>query len=241
MFERIRRAVRAFRQVDPWPDAPAWQREIVARVAPFTMASAEQTLATVAATEYLHRSGIGGDFVECGVWRGGQVMAAMLALQHLGARRVFHLFDTFAGMTAPGAGDVDLTGAAASTIHGKLAARPVGERWCEAGEEEVRANIASTGYPLDQVRFAKGDVLQTVPVAAPASIAFLRLDTDWYESTLHELEHLFPRVSRGGVITIDDYGHWRGARQATDEYISRHGLSAFLHRVDYTGRQWVKQ
>lgn len=240
MLDRLRRAVRAFRQRDPWPDVAPWHRDIVARVAPYTMASAEQTLATIAATEYLERSRIEGGFVECGVWRGGQVMAAMLTLQHLGGLRDFHLFDTFEGMTAPGLADVDMEGTPAAAIHGRLAKRPVGERWCEAAEEEVRANIAALGYPLDRVHFAKGDVLRTIPASAPASIAFLRLDTDWYESTLHELEHLYPRLHRGGVVTVDDYGHWQGARQATDEYISRHGLAALLHRVDYTGRQWVK-
>ena len=71
-------------------------------------------------------------------------------------------------------------------------------------------------------------------------IALLRLDTDWYESTLHELEHLYPRLGRGGVIIIDDYGHWQGARKAVDEYVSRNRLRLLLTAVDYTGRVAVK-
>ena len=79
-----------------------------------------------------------------------------------------------------------------------------------------------------------------MPGQAPDEIAILRLDTDWYESTQHELRHLFPRLTRGGVIIIDDYGHWRGARQAVDEYLAQHQIPLLLHRIDYTGRIGVK-
>ena len=83
-------------------------------------------------------------------------------------------------------------------------------------------------------------VEDTIPNQAPKEIALLRLDTDWYESTLHELEHLYPRLVSGGVLIIDDYGHWRGAREAVDEYIDKHKLKLFLTRIDYTGRLCVK-
>ena len=75
---------------------------------------------------------------------------------------------------------------------------------------------------------------------APRKIALLRLDTDWYESTKHELVHLFPRLSTGGVLIVDDYGHWAGARRAVDEYVSEHGIVMLLTRIDYTGRIGVK-
>ncbi|HSR89761.1 MAG TPA: TylF/MycF/NovP-related O-methyltransferase, partial [Gemmatimonadales bacterium] len=78
------------------------------------------------------------------------------------------------------------------------------------------------------------------PDAAPSTISLLRLDTDWYESTRHELTHLFPRLSPGGVLIIDDYGHWQGARKATDEYFARHSVRMLLNRIDYTGRIGVK-
>lgn len=81
---------------------------------------------------------------------------------------------------------------------------------------------------------------RTIPAGAPGEIAILRLDTDWYESTRHELEHLYPRLSPGGILIIDDYGHWRGSRKATDEYIEKHAAALFLGRIDYTGRIAVK-
>ena len=105
----------------------------------------------------------------------------------------------------------------------------------------MQANIRSTGYPEQRVHFIKGPVEQTIPVHPPVpAIALLRLDTDWYESTKHELEHLFPLLVRGGIMILDDYGHWQGARQAVDEYLERLPHSYYLHRIDYTGRLLVK-
>ena len=98
----------------------------------------------------------------------------------------------------------------------------------------------STGYDQGLVHLVKGRVEETIPEHAPDSIAFLRLDTDWYESTKHELEHLFPRLSRHGVLIVDDYGHWKGARKAVDEYFAENKIKILLSRVDYTGRVAVK-
>jgi predicted O-methyltransferase YrrM len=105
---------------------------------------------------------------------------------------------------------------------------------------EVQANMARTGFPAERTRFVQGDVGQTIPGEAPERIALLRLDTDWYESTRHELEHLYPRLQPGGVLIVDDYGHWAGAREAVDEYFAQHGIAILLNRIDYTGRIAVK-
>ena len=79
-----------------------------------------------------------------------------------------------------------------------------------------------------------------MPGYLPSGIALLRLDTDWYESTKHELEHLYPLLVSGGVIIIDDYGHWKGAKKAVDEYIKDNNLPLLLNRIDYTGRIGIK-
>jgi hypothetical protein len=100
--------------------------------------------------------------------------------------------------------------------------------------------VLATGYPADKLHFVRGPVEQTLPHNAPAELALLRLDTDWYESTRHELEHLYPRVSDGGVLIIDDYGHWEGARRAVDEYFERQAKPLLLNRIDYTGRVAIK-
>ena len=107
-------------------------------------------------------------------------------------------------------------------------------------EESVRETVLSTGYPEEQVHIVRGPVEDTIPGKAPERLALLRLDTDWYESTYHELVHLYPRLSVGGVLIIDDYGHWEGARRAVDEYFAAAGSRPLLNRIDYTGRIAIK-
>jgi O-methyltransferase len=239
----IKRLIRKLRGPDPGAacaDATKWQLDIISRVQPFTMTSKERILATINATEYLVRHDISGALVECGVWRGGNMMAAAFTLLELGATRPLHLFDTFTGMTQPETVDKDVGGLAASLEYAKFKKNPRQTQWCEASIDEVRINMASTGYSADLVHFVEGAVESTLPTAAPERIALLRLDTDWYASTRHELEHLYPRVSSGGVVAIDDYGHWQGARQAVDEYLASNRIRCLLHRIDYTAREFVK-
>ena len=217
------------------------EKEILRACVPYTMTSGERLLGLIRAVQYLTRHAIPGSFVECGVWKGGSSMASVLALQAFeGTDRQVYLFDTFTGMTAPTDADVAFDGFRAEPAY--LESRtPNGEStWCQAGLDEVRRNMLSTGYPEAKLHLVPGLVESTLPAHAPESIALLRLDTDWYESTRHELEHLYPRLVSGGVLIIDDYGHWEGARKAVDEYIERYGLRLHLTRMDYTGRLAVK-
>jgi len=85
-----------------------------------------------------------------------------------------------------------------------------------------------------------GPVEQTIPAVLPKSIALLRLDTDWYSSTRHELNYLFPQLVKGGVLIIDDYGYWQAARRAVDEYFAVSNTKVLLNRIDYTGRIGVR-
>lgn len=224
------------------PDFDEQTARIFRGVAAYTMTSAERVEALVNAVRYIVANGVAGDIVECGVWRGGSSMAAALTLKELGdERRHLYLYDTFEGMSAPTEEDVTLDGVAAK---GKFVERQLGEEssdWCRALLEEVRQNVAGTGYPADRLHFIKGKVEATLPASMPAGpIALLRLDTDWYESTRHELVHLYPRLVRGGVLIVDDYGHWAGARKAVDEYFSAHPPALLLNRIDYTARIAVK-
>jgi hypothetical protein len=204
-------------------------------------------LALVDATRYCVTRRVPGAFVECGVWRGGSALAVILTLQDLGVTdREICLYDTFEGMTAPTNHDVsDLEGPA---LEAWRAAERDGQRaWHEVfgpetfNEEAVRSLLVGTGYPSERLRFVRGPVEETLPTNAPDEIALLRLDTDWYESTRHELLHLFPRLQAGGVLIIDDYGHWQGARRAVDEYFVSEHPPLLLNRIDYTGRIAVKQ
>jgi hypothetical protein len=215
--------------------------EIIERIADYTMTSVERQVALVRAVRYLVQHAIEGCLVECGVWRGGSSMAAALALVQEGAAdRELYLFDTFEGMPPPQDWDRTSDGTLAQTYLDQDPDR-AGMVWAVADAEDVRRNMASTGYPAELIHYRKGPVEETLPALAPRRpIALLRLDTDWYESTRHELEHLFPLVSAGGIVLIDDYGHWEGAKKAVDEYFAATGRPYFLHRIDYTGRLLVK-
>src|SRR5690606_14375456 len=95
----------------------------------------------------------------------------------------------------------------------------------------------STGYPGERMHLIEGRVEETIPGRAPASIALLRVDTDWYESHAHILAHLPSHMSPGAVIIFDDYGYWEGARRAIDEWIEAWpGPPLMLHRVDAWAR-----
>jgi hypothetical protein len=215
--------------------------ETIARVRSYTMTSPERLYALIQAVRYVAAASIPGDIVECGVWRGGSMMAAARTLLECGdVSRHLYLFDTFEGMSAPGARDVGVDGQAASELLRSQDRNDPGSAWCYASVEDVQSAMARSGYDAARVHFLKGKVEDTIPAQAPARIAILRLDTDWYESTRHELEHLYPRLSPGGVLIIDDYGHWAGCRQAVDEYFASRKLHALLNRVDYTGRIAVK-
>ena len=221
------------------PDIDAAARGVIEAVAPYTMTSPERILALRDAVQHVCRHAIEGDIVECGVWRGGSMMAAALTLAGLGEHRRLHLFDTFEGMPPPGAEDRDIGGAAAEDLLAEED-RETGSTWAFGPLADVQHNLFSTGYPRDLIQFVRGRVEETIPCHAPEQIAVLRLDTDWYESTRHELVHLFPRLAVGGVLIIDDYGHWKGARKAVDEYIAATGARLLLSRIDYTGRMAVK-
>jgi O-methyltransferase len=221
-------------------------RAIVERALPYTMTGVPRLQALVDSVRYCVERGIPGAFVECGVWRGGSVLAMLLTLAELGdTERDVYLYDTFEGMTEPTEQDVSPLEPPALETWTQAQAqerRPWGELFDPDlfNEDAVRATVLSAGYPEERIHFVPGKVEDTIPAVAPDPIALLRLDTDWYESTLHEMEHLYPRLVDSGVLLIDDYGHWEGARRAVDEYFAAHPPRPLLARIDYTGRIAVK-
>lgn len=210
---------------------------LVHQVMPYTMTTPERIFGLRRAVEYISSNHISGAIVECGVWRGGSMMAIAKTLQQLDNTQYdLYLFDTFAGMPQPGEAD-------GLFAQQKFEETKIGEDssdWCYASLSEVKSVMDGTGYNQAKFHFVQGKVEETIPANAPDQIALLRLDTDWYESTKHELIHLFPRLSIGGVIIIDDYGKWAGARQAVDEYLLANNISLLLNRLDDTARIGVK-
>jgi O-methyltransferase len=215
-------------------------KEIVRAVRPWTMTGADKVYALIQAVRYVTRHRIPGDVVECGVWRGGSMQAAARTLLALNdTSRDLHLFDTFEGMPAPSERDVRRSDERTAE---ELLAEEERERslvWAVATLEDVREGFAQIPYPSERIHFVKGRVEDTIPGHAPERISILRLDTDWYESTRHELEHLYPRLSPGGVLLLDDYGYWEGAREAVDEFLEETGERLLLVRMA-SGRLAVK-
>lgn len=213
-------------------------KDIIRAVKPYTMTSPERLNAFVLATRHIVRHGIPGDIVECGVWRGGSMQACaktLLSLDETG--RDLYLFDTYEGMTPPTAEDLRRDGRPARELldaQGKD--RPI---WAVASLEDVQAGFENVPYPKDRIHYVRGKVEDTVPEQAPERISILRLDTDWYASTRHELRHLYSRLVSGGVLLIDDYGYWQGSRQAVDEFLEETGEQLLLLRMD-EGRIAVK-
>ena len=178
---------------------------------------------------------VAGDLVECGVWRGGAAIVMAEAVVRAGAdnRRLF-LYDTFSGMTKPTekhsrvVGNIG-TGSIKKTFD-RFADLDRGSHtdWAYAPIEEVQENLKMSRLPQEQFILVKGAVEQTIPETAPEEISVLRLDTDWYGSTKHEMEQLFPRLNTGGVLIIDDYGWWAGSRHAVDEYLALYDKPMFF-------------
>jgi O-methyltransferase len=206
----------------------------------YTMTSWERLYALYKSVKYVIESKIPGDFVECGVWRGGSMKLAAHVLRALGVTdRTLFLYDTFEGMTEPDpAVDIDSSGNKA--VNDWLEVQRRGVKWSYASVAEVREVIAASGYPMDKVVFVKGPVEDTIPATLPQRISLLRLDTDWYSSTKHEIEHLYPLLSMHGVLLLDDYGHYKGAQRAIDEYFGRTGGRPLFNRIDYSCRAAIK-
>lgn len=207
---------------------------------PFTMVSIERMYALYQAVEYLVRNRIAGDIVECGVWRGGCCMLIAKTLTHFqDTGRKIYLYDTFEGMPAPTEKDVARDGQRLVKQWNAMVKDSHNE-WCYASLQDVQKNLSAVDYPQTQIYYIVGKVEDTLPGTIPEKIALLRLDTDWYESTKHEMRHLYPRLVSTGPLLIDDYGHWKGSRDAVDESFAEMGLFPYLSRVDYTGRTFIK-
>lgn len=224
-----------------YPDFSTETVNTILSVEPYTMTSPERIEAVCSAVEYIAGQKILGDVVECGVWRGGSMMAMAQCLLRLDdSERKLHLYDTFEGMPPAQDIDKDFLDEDASELLESQDKEDPKSIWCYSGIEEVQTNMESTGYAQDLIRYVKGKVEDTLQAKFPGPIALLRLDTDWYESTKICLEVLYPKLVEGGVLIIDDYGHWQGCRKAVDEYFAKQGIAIFLQRIDYTGRIAIK-
>ena len=183
-----------------------------------------------------------GDFVECGVWRGGNILLYKLLNDFYKLNKKIFAYDTFEGKTSPEDVDIDYRGKSA---HKHLLENKKSENLpnihCFSTIDSVKKNILKYSN-LKNINFIAGPVEKTLLLEKnlPKKISVLRLDTDFYVSTKIELEILYPRLIHGGVLIIDDYGHWQGCQQAVDEYFSKDFVTSRFERLDYTGIMYKK-
>lgn len=229
-------------QFNAWPaDFEDSHRKIIEKVKPYTMTSRESVFGLIEAVKYLSKNQITGDVVECGVWRGGSMLAIAEVLMDLNdTTRKLYLYDTFEGMPKPTEHDKNFADKKAEDMLLPNADKNEDWIWAYSPLDTVKQTMLLSNYPQNKLHFIKGKVEDTIPSVMPENICLLRLDTDWYESTKHELVHLFPRLVKGGVLIIDDYGFWKGARQAVDEYLAEIKVQILLVRLDATGRIAIK-
>ena len=203
-------------------------------VQPYSMTSIERITELYNSLEYIRLNNINGDVVECGVWKGGNIIGVMEYLHHYKIDKKIWLFDTFEGMTDPEENDIDLNNNHASNmlhIPIVLAYSPI---------DEVKENLSRSNFNKENLIFVIGDVSETLinKNNIPEKISLLRLDTDWYKSTKDELNYLYPKLENGGVLIVDDYGHWKGSKQAVDEYF--YNKNVLIEKIDYTGIKIIK-
>ena len=215
--------IRPYDGPDNLIDSERWSRKEYH----MTQLNYERLICNINSIEHIITNNIDGDIVEIGVWRGGSMLAMLLSLEELNSTdRKIHLYDTFDGMTEPteydvmhGVSALDFTKAHYNTNDISV--------MCKVTIDEVKNNIQTNcNYPKELINYHKGDILKTD--FFPDKISVLRLDTDWYESTKFELDNFYDRVSIGGIVIIDDYGCWDGARKAVHEFLDSRHISVNL-------------
>lgn len=205
-------------------------------VKPFTMTSIERITELFNSLEYIRLNNIQGDLVECGVWKGGNILGIIEYLYHYNMiDREVWLYDTFQGMTPPEDIDIDLKNQKAKDILQSVL--------CYSSIDDVKKNLSISNFPIDNIKYIIGDICDTLNYKnnLPNKISLLRLDTDWYQSTKKEMDILYPLLVNNGVLIVDDYGHWQGSKKAVDEYFEKNKIVNTLEKIDYTGVKHIKK
>ena len=199
---------------------------------------------TFVCVNYLIKNKIKGDIIESGVANGRQVCLALEVLKYYQEVdfKIF-LYDTFQGMVQPGKYDYKIwekDNVKSIKKYEESLNENKTSSWQNYSLEQVKENISKTEYPADKIKFVVGNVINTIPKNIHENISLLRLDTDFYDSTKVELEYLFPRVVKGGIIILDDYGGFTGVKKATDEYLKKNHLYPLLVRSSFKERVFIK-
>ena len=209
----------------------------------YTMTSVSRLVNTVKSCRYVVENKIPGDFVECGVWRGGNLIIFQKLIEKYNLKKKIYAFDTFEGMSNPEEIDKTFDGKSSIELLEKLNKRNIDRDnnilIADCSLEKVKENFKKFSSQENLICI-KGKVEETLEKKdnLPDKISILRLDTDWYSSTKKELETLFPLLEKNGILIIDDYGYWQGAKKAVDEYFKDKKVVMF--KIDFTGRLIIK-
>ena len=212
----------------------------------YSMTGFERMFFLIKALRQIQIDEVEGDFVECGVWRGGNLILFQKMIEKLNFnnRKIF-AYDTFSGMSQPGKEDSNINNESAEKILNSLKKKKVDPEkniiFAKCNLEDVKKNFEMNTENNDNLICIKGEVEKTLKIDEnlPTKISLLRLDTDWYESTKIELEVLFPLLSKNGILIIDDYGYWKGSKKAVDEYFKDKNINLF--KIDFTSRYLFKR
>ena len=225
-----------------FPDSNNFEKELFEIISEYTMTSHERIFALMKSINFVKHNNVDGDFVECGVWRGGNLILFQKFVEKYNLSKKIYAYDTFEGMSEPDKIDETFKGESSIDLLNKLYKKKVDRKKniliADCSIEQVQENFKKFSNKNNLICI-KGPVEKTLDLKKnlPNKISILRLDTDWYSSTKKELEILFPLLEKNGILIIDDYGFWKGARKAVDEYFENKNVTMF--KIDFTGRMII--
>jgi O-methyltransferase len=219
-------------------EASKIEEKLIQKCLQYSMTNKERMWSLIQSFHHVRQESLSGDFVECGVWKGGNIILLKKLIHKFNFKKKIYGYDTFEGMAEPSSCDVNYNNKSAKKMFDEHKEKKIGFAMCSL--EEVRKNIIKNTN-VDNILLIKGKVETTLKIKKnlPKKISILRLDTDFYESTKIELEILFPKLVKGGVLIIDDYGFWKGSKKAVDEYFGNY--RQFLHYIDHSCRLLIKK
>lgn len=226
-----------------FPEANNFEKNLFKITSEYTMTSYERIFSLMKSIDFIRHNNVQGDFVECGVWRGGNLIIFQKFIEKYNLQKKIYAYDTFEGMSNPEEIDRTFDGKSSIEALNKIRERKIKRDEnilvAECSIEKVLENFKKFSQKENLICI-KGKVEETLKLKdnLPNKISILRLDTDWYSSTKIELEILFPLLEKNGILIIDDYGYWQGAKKAVDEYFKDKQFTMF--KIDFTGRLIIK-
>ena len=226
------------------PELSSFEKKLLHDVSGLTMTGPDRIFALMKSIEFIQKNNVKGDFVECGVWRGGNLIIFQKFIDKYKLKKKIYAYDTFKGMSEPETVDKTFDEKKAKQLLNNLMKKKINKKdnilFAYSSKKDVIQNF-KTKTRSNNLKCIEGKVEDTLKIKKnlPKKIAILRLDTDWYRSTKIELEKLYPIVQKNGIIIIDDYGYWKGARKAVDEFFKKKNVVIF--KIDFTGRMIIKK